>query len=258
MFIFVTYIHFRVDYTCQKPCDFKPTEGSLIMPHIAETDTHVQFSIRESSAARRDLLTKSLQLRKYLEACVSMTNNRVLGMLVLGSSERGTKVFRYSSWESSQVWRQLQSANLASHVPVFGLFAAGVVIASSDRPASLMESDAVYAVISTGAAPATASIDAININALADEESQLADVLSPAETEIYSDINDGVIVSKKDSLSSHAVRVATMEFTVPEKQPQPSNTLESLCWDRDKDLDRQRERFPLNRALIQVRTIFHL
>ena len=100
MFIFVTYIHFRVDYTCQKPCDFKPTEGSLIMPHIAETDTHVQFSIRESSAARRDLLTKSLQLRKYLEACVSMTNNRVLGMLVLGSSERGTKVFRYSSWES--------------------------------------------------------------------------------------------------------------------------------------------------------------
>ena len=223
------------------------------MPHIAATDTHVQFSIRDSSAARRDLLTKSLQLRKYLEACVSMTSNRVLGVLVLGSAERGTKVFRYSSWESSQVWRQLQSTNLSSRVPVFGLFAAGVVIASVDKPASLMESDAVYAVISVGAAPAATSINDININARAEEESQFVDVLSPVEAEIYNDINDGVIVSKADSLSSHAVRVATMEFTVPEKQPQPANTLESLCWDRDKDLDRQRERFPLNRALIQVR-----
>lgn len=36
---------------------------------------------------------------------------------------------------------------------------------------------------------------------------------------------------------------------MPEKTPQPENTLESLCWEREKECDRMRERFPVSRAL---------
>jgi hypothetical protein len=47
------------------------------------------------------------------------------------------------------------------------------------------------------------------------------------------------------------VRVATMEYMVPEKAPQPKNVLESLVWDREKEVDRMRERFPMSRALVR-------
>jgi hypothetical protein len=52
-----------------------------------------------------------------------------------------------------------------------------------------------------------------------------------------------VIVSKRDPESAHPVRVASMDYFVPEKVPQPKNVLESLVWDREKEVDRARERF---------------
>jgi len=44
-----------------------------------------------------------------------------------------------------------------------------------------------------------------------------------------------------------------MDYFVPEKLPQPENYLESLVWDREKDIDRMRERFQLARALSQAK-----
>jgi hypothetical protein len=40
-----------------------------------------------------------------------------------------------------------------------------------------------------------------------------------------------------------------MDYFIPEKVPQPSNFLESLVWDREKEVDKMRERFQLARAL---------
>ena len=65
------------------------------------------------------------------------------------------------------------------------------------------------------------------------------------------DDQDGCIVSKRDPESAHPVRVASMDYFVPEKVPQPKNVLESLVWDREKEVDRARERF-------QVGTLPHL
>lgn len=59
----------------------------------------------------------------------------------------------------------------------------------------------------------------------------------------HPDDKDGVIVSKRDPESAHPVRVASMDYFVPEKVPQPKNVLESLVWDREKEVDRARERF---------------
>ena len=60
------------------------------------------------------------------------------------------------------------------------------------------------------------------------------------------DETDGCIVSKRDPESAHPVRVASMDYFVPEKVPQPKNVLESLVWDREKEVDRARERFQVS------------
>lgn len=44
-----------------------------------------------------------------------------------------------------------------------------------------------------------------------------------------------------------------MDYFIPEKAPQPSNVLESLVWDREKEIDKMRERFQLARALAQAK-----
>lgn len=44
-----------------------------------------------------------------------------------------------------------------------------------------------------------------------------------------------------------------MDYFIPEKAPQPSNVLESLVWDREKEVDKMRERFQLARALAQAK-----
>ena len=44
-----------------------------------------------------------------------------------------------------------------------------------------------------------------------------------------------------------------MDYVVPEKAPQPRNFLESLVWDREKDVDRLRERVPMARAMSLAR-----
>jgi hypothetical protein len=40
-----------------------------------------------------------------------------------------------------------------------------------------------------------------------------------------------------------------MDYFVPEKAPLPRNVLESLVWDRERDIERAKERFALPRAM---------
>lgn len=77
--------------------------------------------------------------------------------------------------------------------------------------------------------------------------------MTAAEVSAYSDEADGVMVTKRDPESAQPVRVGTMDYFIPEKMPQPSNFLESLVWEREKDVDRMREQFQLTRALSQAK-----
>ena len=79
------------------------------------------------------------------------------------------------------------------------------------------------------------------------------DVLTEEEQHQYNDEDDGVIVSKRDPGSAHPVRVGTMDFSVPEKLPQPRNYLESMVWSREIEVDIMRERFQLVRAISLAR-----
>ena len=48
-----------------------------------------------------------------------------LALFMIGSMERGNKVFRYQSFEALQLHGQLQAAGLAESVPIAGLFSLG-------------------------------------------------------------------------------------------------------------------------------------
>jgi hypothetical protein len=80
------------------------------------------------------------------------------------------------------------------------------------------EADAIYAYLTkvpkkaaTEAASATASTSASASGAVAE------DVLSAADAKQFNDEGDGVIVTKRDPESAHPVRVASMDYFVPEK-----------------------------------------
>lgn len=238
-------------YMCQKPTDFEPTVGSLTLAHLGEIDQFAQFSVRDSAFARRALVTANYNLRRVLGHVHETPSSTVVSTLVVSDADRGAKVFRYSSWESAQVEREMQRGGLS--VPIFGLFGSGAFVKAAGAAVRLTEMDAAYFIISTS--PSNMQIPAIadNEEPRLDESSLTQDVLSVAEADAYSDSRDLLLVRKRDAGSSHAVRVSSMEFTVPEKVPQPANTLESLVWDRDKDLDRMRERFPMTRALLQAK-----
>ncbi len=58
-----------------------------------------------------------------------------------------------------------------------------------------------------------------------------------------------IILQKRDPLTSHSVKVGTLDYSIPDKAPKPTSFYESLLWDRDKVVDRLREQYPNTRAL---------
>ncbi|KAJ1390378.1 hypothetical protein B484DRAFT_439752, partial [Ochromonadaceae sp. CCMP2298] len=124
-----------------------------------------------------------------------------------------------------------------------------------------MEADSIYALITrkssnaNSATPSTASSASAPAPAFtgADARVGVSDVMTVREKKVYCDEADMVLVTKRDPESTNPVRVGTMDYFVPEKIGQPANLLESVVWDREKDVDRMRERFQLARALSQAK-----
>ncbi len=244
----------------QKPVSFEPLVGSITIPCRIKPGHLFQFCVRDATATRQDLSLAMSKVSNILQNC-QYNNAHIMSVLLLGSMERGNKVFRHQNWESLQLYHQIQS-NLVKHSDndksppsIGGFYSAGTILNINDSTdeagdnVAIMEADSTYTFItkrydtnnqpsSTTNAVAAASVD---------------DIMTNDEVAIFSDINDGVIVSKRDPESAHPTRVASMDYYVPDKIPQPRNTLESLLWEREKDVDRMRERFQMSKALIQAK-----
>jgi hypothetical protein len=178
-------------------------------------------------------------------------------------------VFRYQSWEAQQLHSQLKSAKMAESVPITGLYSYGAFTRLQDSGGSLcalMEADSVYALITKLPKESMSDVDISDWTAKEDEATATLaissttnpifpseDICTINEAFEFNDENDGCIVTKRDPESAHPVRVASMDYYVPEKVPQPKNVLESLVWDREKEVDRARERFQMARALSQAK-----
>ena len=134
----------------QKPIAFDPFTGSITLP-VLPPAAAMQFAMRDTATARADLVLASTKLRAAVRRASSSTASP-LACLLLGSMERGNKVFRYSSFEAKGVYAQLEEVGAAVRVPVMGLHGAGVfgfVGSEPDHsaPAAMMECDALYAVL---------------------------------------------------------------------------------------------------------------
>jgi hypothetical protein len=252
----------------QKPIAFDPFTGSITVPSLAGVGASFQYVIRDSPSARKDLILANGKLRGMLSKVVAQ-GTTPLALFMIGSMERGNKVFRYQSWEAQQLHSQLKSANMAESVPITGLYSYGAFTRLQDSGGSLcalMEADSVYALITKLPGKAMNTVDmAAWTKKEAEDSAVLAqsttinpifpseDIRTINEAREFNDENDGCIVTKRDPESAHPVRVASMDYYVPEKVPQPKNVLESLVWDREKEVDRARERFQMARALSQAK-----
>mgnify|MGYP001945313524 CR=1 FL=1 len=256
----------REDFCSQRPTTFDPFSGSVSVPALP-TDAHgkasFQFCVRDSAVARADLKRAQSALSTHMKDKVSSGLIPKAAFLI-GSMERGARVFRFSSFESGHMTSSLQEAG-CTDVPVVGMYSYGS-FANRDGDPPLMEMDSVWAVLTTKVPEqeqeqvqeevknddSTPIIGNTNpVSTLSGIEDYFSDV--DRRTPAYDDSGDLVIVTKRDPESAPPVRVASLDYVVPEKTPQPSNVLESLVWDREKDVDRLRERIPMARAMMLAR-----
>ena len=102
------------------------------------------------------------------------------------------------------------------------------------------------------------STAADSIDGIASDDNTDPDALTGSERRRFCDRTATVLVAKRDAASASPVKVASMDYVVPEKAPQPSCLLESMVWDRERDVDRMRERFQLARALSLAKVRAHV
>jgi indole-3-glycerol phosphate synthase len=158
----------------------------------------------------------------------------------------------FHSISSPFLTQALSEAGLEKRVPITGFFSAA---SFCSEPAAIMKTDSVYALL-TSKTLSSGSPDAAFPSSTSATSTILVDVLTDTERQMYDDFQgefSGVIVRKRDPEAAPPVRVASMDYLVPEKQPNPSNFLESLVWDREKDVNRMREALQLARAISQAK-----
>lgn len=119
---------------------------------------------------------------------------------------------------------------------------------SASSPSPVSSSVTTMATAPTTKSPSSAS--AVIAASLA------ADILLSTErSEQSDDEHDLCIVSKRDPESAHPLKVGSMDYFVPDKLPRPRHVLEAFCWEREKEVDRLRERYAMNRALSMAKSV---
>ena len=235
------------DFFSQRASAFNPYSGSITAPSQPAQGGTFQFCVRNSLTTKLSVLNSQKELSKYL----SLSNSPPLAALMINAVDRGSKSFKYQSWESLQVYFTLKDTEF--DIPVVGMFSSGafarLALSSSKTSACITEADTVFGVISEESLPySSRDIDE-------DEMLQSLDMMTDFELKHFSDENDTIIVDKTAEVSN-TVRVAGLDYFVPDKMPQARFVLEDLVWVRLKDADRMKERFPMKRALTQAKVGF--
>ena len=152
---------------------------------------------------------------RHMIECMKQQNIKPLSVLVLGSMERGCKVFRYQSWESLSLFHELKDSGLSDALPINGFFSSGSFARiSRDKDnifSALMETDSLYAVITDkpidvlgSSGEKGSSVYGNSGGAAAASAAVNEDVLSASEKAYFCDEDTRVIIDKKDSESAAA------------------------------------------------------
>ena len=115
--------------------------------------------MRDNTFSRKDAVIARKRIAGLLEEMKHQSVSPLV-LFMLGSVERGTRVFRHQSWESLQLYNELQDIDLEQFLPIAGFYSFGtfVSIGSEDETRSeyekkmvaLLETDSVYALLTDG------------------------------------------------------------------------------------------------------------
>lgn len=127
----------------QKPTAFDPLTGSITVPYLmkaaldddatktttnTDADILFRFCVRNSARARQDLMKVADKVKADLIES-SRRGNDAIGTFLLGSTERGIKVFRVQDSESNQFYAS------TGKVALGGLFGSGAFVFSGEKKA---------------------------------------------------------------------------------------------------------------------------
>lgn len=146
------------DFYGQKPTAFDSLSGGITLSSMPRTTTATtvvtttttttatedvsnpshgptfQFCIRDTNTARLDLQLATNCLQNNLvniatniakNEDITKSDESPFALLMLGSMERGNRVFRYQNWESRQLYQSLKESGFHSKVSVSGLYSFG-------------------------------------------------------------------------------------------------------------------------------------
>ncbi len=107
--------------------------------------------------------------------------------------------------------------------------------------------------------PEQAKLDALNISSIKKEVNAAAQQLDP-ENEIRTHKNGApraengeLIVRRREIHSGRSLSVSTVEWSVAERTAKPTSALEGYMWEKETQVDRMRERFPLAQIMSQTK-----
>ncbi|CAM9670824.1 unnamed protein product, partial [Hapterophycus canaliculatus] len=177
---------------------------------------------------------------------------RAAGALIFPGLDRGRTLWEEDHFQSSSVLKTVP-------VPLGGFFTNGVAgsITEGSRT-SLFGSSTCVAVFSpitsrrTTVEPRERSTDDASVpsdagGAVLDEDGE----------EIVGDDSDDFVVQRRDVNAGRAVMSGPVLYSVAESVAQPRNTLEALVWEKEAEVDRFRDRWPMS-LLVSRSRLFNL
>ncbi|CAM9321707.1 unnamed protein product, partial [Ascophyllum nodosum] len=173
---------------------------------------------------------------------------RAAGTLIFPGLDRGRTLWEEDNYQSSLVAKTVP-------VPMGGFFTNGVAASMSEGSRTTLFGSSTAVVIfspitarrttatkGTVKAPTTVTIN--EVERLEDAE----------EGEVtVSDDDDDFVVQRRDVKTGRPVTSGPVQYSVAETVPQPSNSLEALVWEKEAEVDRQRDRWPMSMLVSRVR-----
>eukprot|EP01031_Cornospumella_fuschlensis_P028222 gene28222-34080_t len=244
----------------QRPSNLNPTKGSFSLAAAVDTSLRFNFAVKDTFLARASLKQVTQSLRYLLQD--ASTELDVKGVVCLGSGDRGVKMFRVRNYETSCISDEMNkhSTKIGGMHAGTVFFTDGLIVGNKAPKGDVIVTDTDHALVFLTSRFSANLREKLNSFLPPPTPPPASAFLSPLdqltvqEKEKYDDSSLGVGgVLKKDPTASAPVKVGDLDFIVPDKLPLPGSYLESMVWDRDKDVDRGRERYPAARALLMAK-----
>ena len=241
-----------------------------------------RFFVRDGEFAKKEVEAlwtgyKKKELEGTLLGAADDIMGPPTGCFVLPTLDRGAKLFGGKAFESSTVSDYLpgiQSISGFFSNGVLGKLDGTVAGMASDNDTRVHGSSSQYVVFRSKSkrpfySPQKAKVDATVAAILKAEANSVEEQLAAEDEkriamakEFGSDDavaaprsdNGELIVRRREIHSGRAMSVSTVEWSVAEKIAKPTSALEGFMWEKETEVDRQRERIPLANLLSNTKT----